>query len=1011
MYALWLSFLFGFVMFPVLYAFIPTFIGLTCKKKKVPDMIKPLAPISDKLKLEIEKSLVLNEDLGWINIIIQRMFFDSIRNYYLEHRIRDSIIKSFSFSIGEGLLKKIRIKSLNFGAEAPYLKQIKLITVEEYNNIIINEEKSDLQKEFFIEMNYSKASSSDTLKNKDDLKSKEACANQNESINESLEAHNHFKDTLKDEAKSNNDYNMLDSENTGYNDEDQLNEHAKLEDIEINKSKSPKNGDEDPSIIIENYCNLNYKLPFQKFCSPEGLKEKLKDCEFNQIFRHATFFGYFEYSGDIQMMIEVELPKGVSISLMVTLRKIFSNFLLRVPAINNNTRYEISLINNPLIDIEIDSGVVTHLKKLYFQGSISRFIKKIALNSFKNTIVYPAWLQLIQPNTSSTRFQNFTPIYITSKNIQDAFDSLDQILVIISSDFKLIDAKNEIIYKKSHSALNDKNFIFAWSFKLGSKIGQFSEYKAFESISSNESRAFTILQTTEYLKKLFPALKSMATVFEMKNVSILKMIFNSHEQEYVKIIYKNNFVLYKNNPRSGEFIVFKVQDENFLIFNYSVQTTDIFFNNKRVEKLKKLFDEGHFILNKVESKDLSYSSEDNENKTLNFETMFKEALRVDNIDFSRFTCFLKMPKKVLKNILKNPAVRLKLFEENGKLVGTFEESQNISTLISEYSMPITNEIKELRIHSLQNPNFIVDICPERNQTFIYKVHSYKGTSCPKTNKKDSKNLYKSGNVPKENLIDEMQSKETSNICEKNKLENFQHNESSKELIESHKASSATCILEILYKSEISVFFPNFFIEYIKIKESFQPYFTECDKMAYIQAPNELKYETYVFSGTIYFEFKCELEDDYSLEIFSCKKQMIIFEIYKIITIKEFKCIYPVDNDYIRITLYPKHKKNSFIEYKFRNFNFQKNILVEGFIGLNVNEKLKIKIDGAPSHVIFWEKSSIIPTSAYIQDAYDKTIVNDSGILRADSKEYIFAIKNRLEKQRNISIYTGFTELK
>ena len=79
--------------------------------------------------------------------------------------------------------------------------------------------------------------------------------------------------------------------------------------------------------------------------------------------------------------------------------------------------------------------------------------------------------------------------------------------------------------------------------------------------------------------------------------------------------------------------------------------------------------------------------------------------------------------------------------------------------------------------------------------------------------------------------------------------------------------------------------------------------------------------------------------------------------------------------------------------------------------MNFNEKLKIKIDGSPSHVIFWDKNSLLPTRAYIQDAYGKTDVQDSGILRADSKEYLFALKNKSEKQRNISVYAGLIDLK
>lgn len=983
----WISFLLGFFIFPLLYAFIPAILGIKVKSKKIPPVAIPSIPMSEKLKNEITKSLKLNEELGWINVMIQRMFFDSIRNYNLEHKIRESILKSFSASIGEGLLKKVRIKSLNFGAEAPYLKHIKLITVDEYNEIIRIEEISDFQREILIEMDNSKILNT---KNNDINIEAEKLEIENRNITDKNLNFENIVDSCLEMPK----FSQLTQGNCNSTDKTTSSENEKLP----NLSKLDNH-----SIMIENYKESKSTSK----SSDEKDNNQIENSKFCDIFRNATFTGCFEYNGTVQMMIEVELPKNISISVIVTVKKIFSDFLFRIPALNSNTRCELTFINRPTIDIEVDSGIVNHLKKLYFQRSISRFIKKVALNSFNGTFVYPEWFQITQPNTSSTTFQNFNPILITIQNYQDAFDSADQILVITSSDFKIINFKSDILFKKSYSMLNERNFVLGWSFRIGAKVNKMSNYKSFECSSLIESKALSAVETLEILKRLFPALVDVITVFEMKNITILKMIFEMHEQEYIKVVYKNNIIFYKNNPRISEFFTFKAQDGNLIIFNYSDRTTDLFFNDKRIEKLKKMLEEEDFSVDKCEE---FASTEETECKVSGLEIMFKEALRTDNSVFKKYSCELEMNKSVVKDFIKDSSLRLKLFEENGTLVGSVEETRNIRTLIIEYG---DNNPKELRIHSLRDKKFIVDICPEREQTFIYKVLKIKNSSVEKDSKK------KRDNFQTVDEQDTLNQKLPAISEEKKKIENRTSkdqeiiNSSDSTISVSHNKEQnlSRCTLEILYKSKSTISFPNFFIEYIKIKESFQKYFYPSNQIPYNHSPNELKLETYVNSGTIYFEFRCNQEDDYSLELFSCKKQIVIFQIYKIITNKEFKLIYPVDNDYIRLTLFPKHKRNQFLEYKFKNFHYQKTILVDGMIGLNSNEKLKIKINGTPSHVIFWEKNSILPTRAYLQDSYGKTDVQDSGILRADSREYFFVIKNKLQKQRNISVYTGLVELK
>lgn len=961
MSSLFIGFICGFLLFPLLYAFVPAFFGFSKKIKKAPVMLNPSIPISGKLKNQIKNSLIQNVNLGWINVMIQRIFFDSIRNYYLEHKIKQNMMKSFASSIGEGLLRNIKIKSLNFGAEAPYLKNIRLITPEEFKKLI--KEHSDPVK---IEEN--------AIKNAETM---------------------HYNGKLNEK--------MIEFEITG--ERTYINEATGV----LYEKSSPKQTNLPKSTIVE---------------AVNSEEKKSDDVNCQEIFKNATFYGSIEYNGTIQMMIEVELPKGISVSLTITLRRIESDFLFRIPAINSNTRYEITLINEPVIDVDVDSGLITELKKLYFQGSISGFIKRIVLSSFKSTMVYPSWQQLAQSSVPSSRFPPFYPLQISSNDFQSSFDALDQILLIVSSDFKLNIIKNEILYKRSHFLLNEKNFVYSWCFKVSKQIGTCGDFSYFEGLTSNESKVLFYIQTPDGLKDLFPMLKSSSIIFEQKNVSIIKMMFGHYEMEFVRVIFKNNVIFYRNSPRFCEFIVFKVQDGDLSIFNYSDKSSDLFFNDRRVEKLKKVIASGNFISGTKIKIDDDESLEESETKNFNFETMFKEALQIDNCEFNRFESSLKMTKNVLKGIIKDPEARIKMFDDYAKFVGSINETRHVKTLIAEYKSIETGEIEEIRIHSFRDKKFTVDICPKRNQIFVYKIKKIKKLNAAKvlnpivalrqelTNNFISEEIEDLVNTA-ENQVDHRANQfinPVENQILLDQTEELKVHLNSPDCIKSD-INQPKCILEILYKSEIPKFFPNFFIESIKIKESFQKYFEITNKMEFSRSPNELKLETYVSSGTIYMEFKCEYEDDYSLEIFSCKKQIVIFHISKIITSKIFRMIYPVDNDYIKIYFTPKNKRNSFLDYKFKEFPYKKDTLVEGLIGLRSNEKLKLKIEGSPSHVIFWDLISMKPVRSYIQDVYGKTDVNDCGILRADAKEYVFAHKNSNGKQRNIKIYAGLTEFR
>lgn len=944
MLTIWISFLLGFIAFPILYAAIPGFFGIPKIRAKAHKSAHVRLPISEKLKKEIQKSLVQTSDLAWLNVMIQRIYFDTIKNYNFEYKIRQMVMKSFSSSIGEGLLKNVQITGLNFGAEAPYLKSIKLITPEEYDRI--------------------------TQSGKSDLK---AC---NDEISNCF-VNNHKKDSgnclyLNNVINFSSMLNLNDVSRVTANEEAQrANIKTENDEFEV-KKRIPK--EEEPEAKEEKENEILSAIPTEIEFSFDNTE--VGEFNIQKAYKNAVFLGQFEYDGTVQIMFEIELPRGIFVNSTVTLKRLSSEFLFRTPAEGYNTRCEISLINTSDFEIDVHSGLVTGDRKLYFQSSISNFLKRTTINSVKSMAFYPAWLQMSLPAVPCSKMNDFTPPKIEIGNITAAMEEFDKIKLIISCDFRILETKNGICHGKSHYKLNNVEYIDFWSLKLqeGTKISKRDDFHFFEGLDAFESKILYSFATFDILKKVMPKLKEVEIVDKKKGISLIKLIMNGYELLLVKTIYKNTVLFFRNDSRYSEFLAFKIQDGELQFFNFSTRSSDLYLNSKRVAGIKKIIESGikDNVLHSMEAFDASEESDDH-SKTENIERVFKEALETKTEEpFNVYDATLKIDTKVLKKFLMNDMLRMKNFASSAKIISSYVENKNISTYTVEYLSEDKSGKECIKVHTFFGKRFIVDCCPEQNVVFIYNFKR-----CPTNPGSDLAEGRSSYKLKKENR-------------------------------RMHK-EKVFSLLHIVFKSTIQSIFPNFFIESLKIQASFQKYFSTIKTVKYEESENDIKIERYVEAGTIFLELVCDIEDDYSLQVFSCKKQMIIFEIYKVVSNKVFTLIYPVEKDYIKIRLVPKFKKNLTVKYKFHNFEYKKNVLVKGVIGLNTGSKLKMAITGSPSHVLFWEKCPESVLKAYIQDSECKNAIADCGVLRSEDREYMLVFKNKGEKKSNIEIFAGLIE--
>lgn len=135
-----LSFVAGFVLFPLIYACLPSFAGEVCKRKKPCPTERTSLPVSDALRAQLIAARIRCTDVAWLNVLIQRIFAETVRNFAFETRIRTTIVRSFASAISAGLVHGVRVITVDFGAEAPYFKDIRVLGPEELESLVAKNE-------------------------------------------------------------------------------------------------------------------------------------------------------------------------------------------------------------------------------------------------------------------------------------------------------------------------------------------------------------------------------------------------------------------------------------------------------------------------------------------------------------------------------------------------------------------------------------------------------------------------------------------------------------------------------------------------------------------------------------------------------------------------------------------------------------------------------------------------------------------------------------------------------
>lgn len=946
-----LSFAVGFILFPLLYACLPIFMSEVYKRRRFQIQPRQNLVITDTLRKHIVQSLAKSTDVSWANVLMQRIFVEMTRNFAFEMRVRAIIMKNFTSALEIGMIKRVHIVSIDFGREAPYMKSIRLLGHNELESIVKNAKDSEhidlegLSKTLENEIAFTEDGDlCDNFETKP-LQCTEAPAqkeagifkhmNQTVTNLTSIAGDDDASDASQAEAKKDAPAPILDVHSQH---EDNKSGHKTIEFID--SKPSPSSEDQ----------NLNEEA-------------------MHEVYKGLIFIAAVEYLGGCRISMEIELPRKIIVSSTIMFRGVKGDMLFRLPAENYNTRYEYAFAHFPELDLEVESGISRGRNKIFFQNSVSRFLRTAIRYSMRKTLVYPIWCQHYQGFISTPREIVYKIVRTTPENIDQATAIAEQILTHTSTDFKIISAKGGMFHRISNHNINIDGHIRLSHFKIPENIdgGVSSDFVIFEGLSIQESKLLNRFMDLSILDGVISRFKGLRATYSKKSCSLITLSFLDAEYDFLRIVYKDYLVFQRNDALRPDFFVFSIHDKDLQVFSYCV-THDYEFTPRRVEKLRnKIYAEpmatlGSRMLYRImhfrrtnrympQSADSAPGQPGGTRPEIGvseLEDIFHEALRSDCADLESRSISTAVDKEALLGHLRDDTIRMRLFSETGRICSSFSDSEKIRTIVIEDvritgDFPLRRVAEERVVYTYAGEDFIIDICIEMDRMFIYRVEPCDGGS----------------------------------------------------------------ILKLISRKGMDLHFPNYFVEALQLRISHERFFERVKDLEFQVVGASFSQEIKTVPGSVYFEFYTEVEDDFQFRITSCKKNETIFEIYKVISSRRLRILLPTENDFLRFTLIPKHRRNKCIRYRMISMDIERDVFVDGVIGLGSNCRFVLPMRGFPTHVIFWEKECDEQIKSYLEDYESRNIIDGCGIMRAECRDYLLVYKNTgSKKKRGIRLFLG-----
>ncbi|KAI5170788.1 hypothetical protein NEFER03_0247 [Nematocida sp. LUAm3] len=384
-------------------------------------------------------------ELAWLNISLQRFFYELSRSSTFYEKVKETFVKKLSIAFSSGLLKRVRFKDISFGSEAPYITKIRALSENELEELLEKEEKKETD------------------------------------------------------------------------------------------GKRP--------------------------------------AEFNQVY---LLMDVSYISNDNCIYIDADLIKGYSIPIMVKLQPFKGQLLLRLPANNYNTRFEICFIQNPGFDFSVEAAFSKN-DAVYFSSSVSTILKTLCKYILK-MYIYPNWYYYYLPMVVSRAKTITYPYYpIIDKNLDGPMHQVREIQNLFSLDFAIITKKGNIIFRRTKSTINSTG-----SHLLRAEIEMPQEKMAFAGEMFKNQEKF------DPFKDVISAYEETKVIEKYGNsVARIHLIVENKIFEFIRIFADDMIIYQLTDASAPQFIVFKKDIYKIIVIHYTHKSAPFHMSKFRIQKLAK----------------------------------------------------------------------------------------------------------------------------------------------------------------------------------------------------------------------------------------------------------------------------------------------------------------------------------------------------------------------------------------------------------------------------------------
>jgi len=278
--------------------------------------------------------------------------------------------------------------------------------------------------------------------------------------------------------------------------------------------------------------------------------------------------------------VDADLIKGYSIPIMVKMQPFRGQVVVRMPANNYSTRFEICFANNPGFDFSVEAAFSKN-DSVFFSSSVSLVLKRV-FKYITKMYIYPNWYYYYLPVVVSKSKVIVYPYFPISENSTDGAKlQMHEVQNLLSLDYNIITKKENIIFRKTKSTVNSSDTpleraeieIKPEHLQRISEVMRSSEkFDPFEEVISNYEGSKTVEKYSD-------------------NVTRMHLLIAGEVYEFLRIV-SEDLVLYQHtDPTEPQFIAIKREGRFVVVLQYTVEDSAFRLGRFRITKLAKKLEE------------------------------------------------------------------------------------------------------------------------------------------------------------------------------------------------------------------------------------------------------------------------------------------------------------------------------------------------------------------------------------------------------------------------------------